>query len=385
MKKLVLLTSCLAFLATGVFITGCKKDKKEDPVVMTITNATATETSISATITPSSNAVEYYYAIMAHPLTRIEPTDIRTMTGVVKVTGNNSVTATFDDLYDETTYAIFAQGVDKNGRLGKVAGLDITTNDATIPRVSLRYDDLTTMTVDVTFTPNSLVSEYLSLMASKEVYYEFLDMFADGNEVEFMEIMAMFGMASTHTATTSEKWFLNGETDYEYYIVVLAYDLNGNPYEPVTKSLFTSPQFINGLPIANATIQTSDITPTSVKVRVTPDDNTFGYYAGRMTKSDYEEDMHDEDYLRQVLAFFSDPLFGEDFDTWTLDASNTEWVIIASPFNANGIHGYGPLAIHQFSTAKGRSAVSSQVPSAFKPSTGKKALTKEMLEQMKRK
>jgi hypothetical protein len=262
-----------------------------------------------------------------------------------------------------------------------------STKDPLTAQISVA--NLNVMTADVTITPGAGVSAYSVLVASKEMYQEFVDVFTEGDEVAFME---MLGELYDTSAPSTETWELNGAPDYVYYAVVLLYDSDGEPYPEVIKHEFTSPAYQVGLPEASVSISVSEITATSARVTVTPDANAFGFYEGIFTKESYDETVAEdgEEYIKEYLAFYGYLSFTTDDDTWGLDPA-TEYIVVALPFNANGSEGYGALVTKTFTTLPGSAATSARSAKSVKSAKGmlyrerkalKKAVTAETVKTL---
>ena len=384
-KTLFRVLSIALATAIGFSASSCSDD---DPVVvpttMTLTAdetnpANITPTSITITITPSENTAKYSYAIGKGG--DLAAFTNGTLAGIVNVTGNQPTTVTFSDLDPETEYMIFARGEDANQIFGEVATQTITTLALPIPEVTVEFGAINAVAVEITTTPNSLVSDYYGLVISKEMYQDFVDLFADGDKIAFMQMMADFGEATILSTTETRMWETNGTPGYEYIFAVLVNDMNGDPYGDVMEVEFQSPPFNPDLQTAGASITVSQITASSARIKITPDANAAGFYAGILTKVNYEAAILDEQQLRDELAFYGFCSFVEDDDTWGGMDPGTDYVMVVSPFNANGIQGYGPLVIKEFTTLAGSPAPNNSVKhkTVLKSETGKKITRKALL------
>jgi hypothetical protein len=257
----------------------------------------------------------------------------------------------------------------------------LKTKDALTAQITV--NDLNVMRADVTITPGNGVAAYAVLVASKELYPLLVDIYGDGDEVAFVEIfMELTGGEPYETgAPITEIWNLNGSTSYEYYAVVLLYDSEGEPYPEVIKYEFTSPAYQEGLPEASASITVSDVTATSTRTVVMSEGpGAFGFYDMLYTREEYDEMMAGgEEDVRLDVAAWGYLYLAPEIDDWEWEGLDpgTEYVMVASPFNANGIEGYGDLVIKSFTTLSSSSGVSPKSKAYSERKKLKKALTTE--------
>jgi hypothetical protein len=248
----------------------------------------------------------------------------------------------------------------------------------------ISISNLNPVTADITITPSAGVSAYAVLVASKELYQEFVDIYTDGDEVAFMGLLGDLYETSDPITETFE---LNGSTGYDYYAVVLLYDSNGEPSSGVIKREFTSPAYQAGLPEASVSIAVSDITATSARVVITPDANALGFYEGIFAKASYDAAVaqEGEDYIKNYLSIYGYLSFTAVDDIWSLNPA-TEYIAVAAPFNANGTDGYGDLVTQAFTTPGGSGdaitvrSTESMVQRERKPY--KKAVTAETIKML---
>ena len=344
-----------------------------------ITIGEVTTSTIKVTFTPNQSTANYSYAIGTEG--DLAAFTNGTLAGIVNITGNQPTTLTFSGLDEETEYMIFARGKDATQISGDVTTQTATTLVATAPEVTVEFGAINAVAVEITTTPNSLVSDYYGLVISKEMYQDFVDLFADGDKIAFMQMMADFGEATILSTTKTRMWETNGTPGYEYIFAVLVNDMNGDPYGDVMEVEFQSPPFNPDLQTAGASITVSQITASSARIKITPDANAAGFYAGILTKVNYEAAISDEQQLRDELAFYGFCSFVEDDDTWGGMDPGTDYVMVVSPFNANGIQGYGPLVIKEFTTLAGSPAPNNSVKhkTVLKSETGKKITRNELI------
>jgi len=389
MKKTLFRVLSIA-LATviGFSASSCSDDDPTPvPVEMAISVGEITKTTIAVTITPSENAAKYSYAIGLQ--SDLNAFTNGTLTSIVNATGNQPTTVTFSGLDEETEYVIFARGEDANQILGEVTTKTATTLVPTTPAVKIEFGEITAITAEITTTPNSLVSDYYGLIVSKAMYEMFVDLFADGDKIAFMQMMAMFGEATILSTTETLTWLTNGSPDYEYIFAVLINDKDGNPYGEVMEIEFQSPPFITGLQTPQITYTLSEITSSTVRVNITPDEHTFGYHAKIFTKAEYDDIIatFGIEEIRIRTASMGYTFFEAKNSVWSkLDdmhddvlGAATDYVMSVSPFNKNGIDGYGELVIKDFTTLAGSPATNVAKHKAVKPEESKKITRKALL------
>ena len=232
-----------------------------------------------------------------------------------------------------------------------------TFSTQTVP-VQISINNLNVAMAEITITPDAgRVSAYTVLLASKELYQEFVDAYTDGDEVAFLEIA---GEPYETNAPLTEVWELNGAPDYTYYAAVLLYKNNGEPYLEVVKHEFTSPAYQAGLPEASVTVSVSEVTATSARIVFTPDANALGFYGEIFPKALYDEVLaiEGENYTRDYLAAYGYLFLTTNNGVWEPLDSATEYIVVALPFNANGTAGYGALVTQTFTTLAGNGAPS---------------------------
>ena len=381
MKKTLFRVLSIALATTiGFSASSCGNDDPDSiPVEMTITIGDVTQTTVAATITPSKNAAKYSYAIGEQG--DLDAFNNGTLAGIVNVTGDQPTTLTFTDLDEETDYVIFTNGINTAQQVGATATKTARTLDATTPGVKIKFDDISTVAAIITTKPNSLVSKYYTVSVGANVYESFVDALGGGDKIEFMETLVLFELASIHSATATEMWQLEGSPDFESVFVVLVFDQNGDPVELIEKE-YKAPPFIDGLSEAGASITISNITASSAKIKITPDANALGFYAGIFTEEDYEDMIIDEEYLRQYVAMFGFFSLVEDDDVWDGMNASSDYVMVVSPFNRNGIQGYGPFVTEKFTTLAGSPAVNNTAlkhKTVLKSEAGKKITRNELI------
>jgi hypothetical protein len=368
------------------------------PATITVAGVgNASATAFSVTITPSANAAAYTFAIGTPADYALFVSRSSTLKTIKDVSGNRDTTITFDELDPGAEYAVFAQAYTAEGYRSEIATFTVPTKSAS---VSINIDEVTSMYAIVTTEMHGDVGGYIALAASKEVYGEMVDMWAEYGDSETVLLLDLldYGEASYYNSDVTDGWLLNGYTNYEDIFVVLPIATDGTPLA-ITRMEFTSPAFIPGLLLPYpGTIAVDAITDETAHVVITPGPETFGYYAGLIDAVEYDALSPDEAHYLwyEYLPFYGSPVFGEDDDIWQGLDPGTEYVIVVTPFNLNGADGYGPFYAERFTTT-GTAPAPAPVPGSIgsKRHNGnslilpggqvqpyKKSLTKEALKKM---
>jgi hypothetical protein len=302
--------------------------------------------------------------------------EVKTGDNIYQVSGTKHV---LNELEPATTYTWSVRAT-RGDEVSEWAQAEFTTLERPVPpNAQITVNDLNVMRANTTITPNSSVSAYAAYVISKELYQIFVDEFTGGDEVMFMELIGNFYPTGEPSAET---WELNGETGYEYYLAVLLYDNAGEPHPEVIKHEFASPAYQDNLAQASATITVSNITSSSAGIVVaSAGAGAFGFYDGLFVREEYEEILADygEEYIRQYLAFYGYLYLAPEIDDWVWESLEpaTEYIIVVSPFNANGIHGYGDLVAETFTTLSSASGATPKSKFYGERKKLKKALTRE--------
>ncbi|MDR2449247.1 MAG: hypothetical protein LBD52_04730 [Prevotellaceae bacterium] len=408
MKNKIITTVTMLFAIALFCLNSCSDEASapfngpDTPATITVESAgNASATAFSVTLTPSANAAAYTFAIGTPSDYALFVSRSSTLKTIKEVAGNKDTTITFSELDPGAEYAVFAQAYTAEGYRSEITVFTVPTKEA---NVSVRLDEITTMYAVVTTEIHGEIGGYIALSVSKETYAELVDLYGVSEQV-LIESLYDSEFASLYADNATERWLLNGTTNYEYLFVVLPYATDGTPLA-ISKTEFTSPAFIPGLlPPTAGTITVSNITDNSASIVITPSLETFGYYATII--SDFAgatpEDLHYTMY--EVLPFYTSPIFGEDDDVWKGLAPGTEYVVGVTPFNVNGADGYGPYYLSKPFTTTGPAPDPSPSPPAPAPGQGsignkhlagnglilpnrqtvqyKKALTKNNLEEIK--
>ena len=170
---------------------------------------------------------------------------------------------------------------------------------------------------------------------------------------EVLKLYYTYGMVPVYTADTEFTMALNGLPDEAYYIGIVSTDSAG---QIISTSEYTlvAPAHDASLPLPGTlSIEVKEVTDNTARLVYTMSDNTSCYYQGVLTVADYEdlyahpvEDYKDdpEGYIRQYVAFFSDPMAVDDDYVWPDLQPGTDYIALGYPMNGNGTLGYGATA-----------------------------------------
>jgi hypothetical protein len=353
MKNKIITIVTMLFV-TAVLLNSCTDEANAPfngpgtPAAITVESAgEASATAFSVAITPSANAVAYTFAIGTPSDYALFVSRSGTLKTIKEVIGNKDTVVTFEELSPGAEYAVFAQACTAEGYRSEVTTFTVPTKSAS---VSVRFDEITTIYAVVATEMHGDIGKYFAIAASKEVYYDYLALYGlfGYSEEEFLESVGYEYYKNDTTA-----WLLGGPTDYEYIFVVLPYATDGTPLS-ITKTEFSSPAFIPGLPLPRpGTIKVSDSTDNTVRIAITPHkETTFGYYAGCVKAAAYDTLSADEIHAvwYEELPFYFTPSFEPANDIWEGFEPGTEYVVGVVPFNLNGADGYGPVYTERFKT-----------------------------------
>ncbi len=248
-------------------------------------------------------------------------------------------------------YTIFSRPVAADGTKG-----DVVKTYATAPSAGVLmsyYDDIIVKLKTVVSDPSC--EGVGVLVASKLV----VDTEMESTMSEVLKLYYTYGMVPVYTADTEFTMALNGLPDESYYIGIVSTDSAG---QIISTSEYTlvAPAYDASLPLPGTlSIEVKEVIDNTARLVYTMSDNTSCYYQGVLTVADYEdlyahpvEDYKDdpEGYIRQYVAFFSDPMAVDDDYVWPDLQPGTDYIALGYPMNGNGTLGYGATAKAYFKT-----------------------------------
>ena len=235
--------------------------------------------------------------------------------------------------------------------------------EPTEPDVELTIGDVTVGYLRATAVPNSKVSSYALILVAQNVWDMQLGM--HGTEEDLVATLMENDPSCVYTdGVENQLIVLNGSLDFDYWLVLVIMDEDGELYA-IEKNPVRSPSYTEGAPEATMTIEVLEVTPTTVRLVHTPDENTVGYYTLNYTKAEYDAMIEiaqtdpsiseiypdPEDYVIYYLRWSGWRWFEREDNVWGGLTPGTEYVAVGAPFNVNGFEqGAGKLAVTRFET-----------------------------------
>ena len=208
------------------------------------------------------------------------------------------------------------------------------------PSVEITLGEVTTTSIEATFTPNDDCAKY-HLLADTQSN---MDMWTGMMGVSLEDLVVMWGLEKSSEYTHT--W-----TDFtpntEYTIYALPKDADGNVGELVTTKVTTEAMGGDGISIID--LEVIVINDSTVRTIATPNEETASYHYGLMEKT-YFDSIGE---AAAVQYFREDPYVFYEVDDWTWSplTTNTDFVAIATGQNAAGE--WGETTIVYFKTPGG--------------------------------
>lgn len=300
-----------------------KVDQKgaEEPPVSDVTFeiklSEPTASGVDVTVTPSSNEAVYYYDVLSvEVLKEAHSGDLAVyMTNMMKeaVSSFGSVeeamkklctkgesSHSFSRLNSDTDYVAFAAGLNAQGVVNtEIKSVSFRT--AALAQglsFKIEFSNYAYDGVDYKITPSDMEARYYSAIRPAFAYRNMSD------EEILNTVAAEDGFMIDFYATTGVSEYTNEHvwaTDTEYLVVVFGWE----NYAPST-GLFKFP-FRTSKPTIDPadcqfTVTPSDITSRSLKIKITPSDNTVMYMYDLIADEDYQPYKTDmESYVREYV------------------------------------------------------------------------------------
>lgn len=208
------------------------------------------------------------------------------------------------------------------------------------PSVEISVGEVTTTSIEATFTPNEDCAKYHLLADTQEN----MDMWTGMMGTTLDELVIMWGLekSSEYTHTWSDF-----APNTEYTIYALPKDSEGNAGELVTTKVTTAQA--GGAGVSVIDLEVIIVNDSTVTTIATPNAETASYHYGLMEKAYFDEIGEDA----AVQYFREDPYVFYEVDewTWTPLYVNTEFVAIATGQNSEGE--WGETTIVHFKTPGG--------------------------------
>lgn len=272
------------------------------------------------------------------------------------------------NLTPDTEYSFFVKGYDRIGICTSFREIQFTTaSKDNCPKASLNIDEQDVYRGKYTFTANDNCGKICVLMCEKG-YYDMI-MFDNshfsGNIVQMLIQWEEINLGEVDFTTKKSltKVFhtasLTPESELEAY--VLSYDKDFNP-AGLQHFTFTTPAFNNEAPDCTVSISISDITSSGAKYTYRFGENTLGFMYDTV-EADWYDDVKNnssewnEFYLHNILfenqqywAYSKDYENGIVEFTESSGNPNFRYYAAACPMNENGIKGWQPAVLVEYTT-----------------------------------
>ena len=279
-----------------------------------ITKDEALTYSMTASFTPNSDCVEYYFLIAEST----ETVDAEYVKEHGELKEGNSAN-TWENLLPSTNYTIYALPIDIEGKEGDLNTLVVKTRaEAGVSEIDIEIEKLSYTSVTITATPNENTILYHYIVIEKD------DADAMGEDA----LMQRLNENENYIDSIVDTYSMTVESNVAYYVVAQGKNRD-DKWGVVTKEEFT----VAGPAAVETAVE--KVTETTVTVTATPNENAVSYEYIVIEKE--EADAMDEAALMQKLAEAND-LNGIDVWTYTVK-SNVEYYVIAQAKNADGITG----------------------------------------------
>ena len=262
-----------------------------------------TAKTITATFTPKSDCVEYYFMIA--PATETIDAEYIKANGENKTEGS---TTTFEGLTSNTEYTIYALPIDVDGFNGEIKTITVTTK-ALVPQVEITKGDVLTYSLSASFAPNADCAQYYFLISAETVDAEYIK---ENGELK-----------SESYAHTWENLMPN--TNYTIY--VLPIDIENNEGEVNTLVVKTRVE----AGVSEIYFDIEKLNETTVTITATPNENTVLYHYIVITKA--EADSIGEEALMQKLNENENYIDSVAYEFTMTVESNVEYYFVAQGKN----------------------------------------------------
>ena len=212
--------------------------------------------------------------------------------------------------------------------------------EETYPSVEITLGEITTTTIEATFTPNDDCARY-HLLADTQAN---MDMWTTMMGMSLEDLIVMWGIEKTSTYTHTWSDFA---PNTEYTVYALPKDAEGNFGELVTMPVTTESMGGNGVSIID--LEVIVINDSTVRTIATPNEETASYHYGLIEKA-YFDEIGEE---AAVQYFREDPYVFYEVDDWTWSplTTGTDFIAIATGQNAAGE--WGETTMVHFKTPGG--------------------------------
>ena len=258
--------------------------------------------------------------------------------------GSKEFSHTFEGLESSTTYFVYAQALDHEGKNATKSVIETRTlcpGDEGKVEIEITVQ-VTAAYVIANAVPNESTSEYHFGFVRKQ-YYE------QGEESQFIFLNSLVN--DEYPLCESDRYEVpikNEETgaprfdpNTPYYVVAIGRNGEGEWFAPSIK------EFMVEQPVGPATVTLrAKPASTSVAITATPNDFTVEYHFNLFTKEDY--DLFGVDNLVKQIRGDGEPFYRATESTWDNLQPETEYVAIGSALNAG--NEWGETAVEIFKT-----------------------------------
>ena len=287
---------------------------------VTIAQGEVLTKSATASFTPNSDCVKYYFVIAA-ATENVDAAYVKA-NGEVKT---ESYTATFEELISNTEYKVYALPIDVEGTEAALNSISITTQ-AFAPQVDITRDNFSAKTITATFVPNTDCVEYYYLCATAEE----MEQYQEG-VYTVAQVVKQYGENNAGTFTTV---FENLTSNTTYTIYALPVDVDGFNGEVKTISVTTKAL------VAQVEITKGEVLTYSITATFTPNADCSEYYFMIATAEEVAEYQAEGATMEEIVKENGELQSEAHTEFWDgVLMSNTNYTIYALPIDIEGNDG----------------------------------------------
>ena len=276
--------------------------------------------SATASFTPNSDCVKYYFVIAA-ATENVDAAYVKA-NGEVKT---EAYTATFEELISNTEYKVYALPIDVEGTEAALNSISITTQ-AFAPQVDITRDNFSAKTITATFVPNTDCVEYYYLCATAEE----MEQYQEG-VYTVAQVVKQYGENNAGTFTTV---FENLTSNTTYTIYALPVDVDGFNGEVKTISVTTKAL------VAQVEITKGEVLTYSITATFTPNADCSEYYFMIATAEEVAEYQAAGATMEEIVKENGELQSEAHTEFWDgVLMSNTNYTIYALPIDIEGNDG----------------------------------------------
>lgn len=221
---------------------------------------------------------------------------------------------------------------------------------ATNPAVEIAVGEVTSTTVEATFTPNDDCASYYLMISTAAEMEQWVNIMG----LSLEELVKQWGIEET-TEYTHTWTDMTPNTEYTVYALPL--DTDGN-YGELNTAIATTEQ-AGGTGVAVIALEVENVSNTEVITRATPNEETASYHYGLIEKTYFEE--IGEEAAVELIRNDGYELYSYDEWTWIELVPNIYYYAISTGVNANGE--WGETTMVEFYTSV--DACAELIPDAF--------------------